>query len=497
MSLRLKMIFGIGTILFFAVVVYAVIAVWSQVNHLQDLAKREAELIAAVAERAIVRAMREGRSDEVQALLEKIGEEPHLVRVRIVDRQGAVLRSDRAEDVGKVLALGAWPLKESTPEPVWDFETRTVTIFRPIHNRPTCYTCHEGEQPVLGFLNASVTLPTLTSEVIGNVASIVLPAVFTLVTAGALISLFFAFTIGRRIDTLSVTMAQVEAGDLGAKVPEESGDELGRLGRSFNTMVSRFAEAQGQLKDRHAEEIRRAENLASLGKMAAGIAHEINNPLAGMQNCVRTLLKKAGHDAQGIQYLKMLQEGLDRIGRTVRQLLDFAREAKPKTEPTDLVPLLRRCLALLEHDLTSRKISHSLTTVSELPSVLGDSQQLEQLFLNILMNALEAMADGGEISISVGRSKRQAGLFAEVRIRDTGVGIPPDHLARIFDPFFTTKEVGKGTGLGLSVSYGIAKAHGGFIDVQSEVGKGSTFSVVLPVTGESGNDAAAHTPGGR
>ncbi|MBI2360780.1 MAG: HAMP domain-containing protein, partial [Deltaproteobacteria bacterium] len=435
MSLRLKMIFGIGTILLVAVAVYTVIAVRNQVNHLQDLAKREAELIGAVAERAIVRAMREGRSDEVQALLEKIGEEPHLVKIRIVDRQGVILRSDRAEDVGKSLALGAWPLK-SMPEPLWDYQTRTVTIFRPIRNQPSCYTCHEGEQPVLGFLNASVTFPTLTSEVIGDAASIVLPAVLTLVGAGALISLFFALTIGRRIDTLAATMAQVEAGDLGAKVPGESTDELGRLGASFNAMVSRLAQAQRQLKDRHAEEIRRAENLASLGKMAAGIAHEINNPLAGMQNCVRTLLRKVDADGQRIQYLNMLQDGLERIGRTVRQLLDFAREARPRIQETDLVVLVRRCLALLEHELAARKISFSLTEDSGLPPVLGDSQQLEQVFLNILMNALEAMPDGGAISISVGLSEREAGRFAEARIRDTGTGIPADHLPRIFDPFF-------------------------------------------------------------
>ncbi len=480
MSLRLKMIFGIGAILLLVMLVYAVIALKLQVNHLHSLARREAELIAALAERAISRAMIEGKSDEVQALLEKIGTEPDLVRIRIVDPQGVILRSDRPDEVGNVLPQGG-DLLGTMPAPIWDYQARTVGIFRPILNGPSCYACHSQDRPVIGFLNASVSFSGITPEVIRSLPLFMLPAILALVVAGALLSFFFAFGIGRRIDRLAKTMGEVESGDLGARVPEDSRDEIGRLGRSFNAMVAQLAEAQRHLKDRHAEEIRRAEHLASLGKMAGGVAHEINNPLAGMQNCVRTLLKRIGGDAQGIQYLNMLQEGLGRIGRTVRQLLDFAHEAKPKMTQTDLVPLLRRCVALLEHELKARKISSSLSADPGLPALLADSQQLEQLFLNILMNAVEAMPDGGSLTVSAELQEGQAGVLAKVRITDTGIGIGPDHLPRIFEPFFTTKEVGKGTGLGLSVSYGIVKAHRGSIDVQSEVGKGSTVTVILPV----------------
>ncbi|MBI4525331.1 MAG: HAMP domain-containing protein [Deltaproteobacteria bacterium] len=492
MSLRVKMVVAIGAILLLVILVYALVAVQGQVQHLRNLARREAELIAAIAARATVRAMTDGKSDEVQALLEKISEgEADLVAIRIINDQGLILRSGQPEEIGKTLAAVALA---AVPKTLWDYEAQSVAVFRPIHNGPACYACHSNEQPVLGFLNAAVSFPNITSEVTRNVGSIVLPALLALLTAGVLIALYFAFAIGRRIDDLSEAMSRVQSGDLESKAPEENRDELGQLGKSFNAMVSRLAKAKRQIEDRHAEEVRRAENLASLGKMAAGVAHEINNPLAGMQNCVRTLAKKAGDDAQRKQYLTMLQEGLERIGRTVRQLLDFAREARPKIEETDLVVLVRRSLALLEHELVARKISFSLTMDSGLPPVLGDSQQLEQVFLNTLMNAVEAMPDGGAITISVGLSERRAGRFAEARVRDTGTGIPAHHLPQIFDPFFTTKEVGKGTGLGLSVSYGIVKAHGGSIDVESEIGKGSTFTVVLPVTAGSGNDAAAPYP---
>lgn len=487
MSLRLKMILGIGAILLLVILVYSVIAFKLQVSHLQNLARREAELIAALAGRAVSQAMLEGKSDEVQALLEKIGSEPHLVKIRIVDPQGVILRSDRPEEVGNLLPRAQELFDEAMPEPIWDYEARTVGIFRPILNRPLCYSCHPQDRPVIGFLNASVSFSGTTPELRRNLPLFMLPAILALVAAGALISFFFAFGIGRRIDRLTRTMGQVESGDLEARVPEDSRDELGRLGHGFNAMVGQLAETQRRLKDRHAEEIRRAEHLAALGKMAAGVAHEINNPLAGMQNCVRTLLKKAGDDTQGIQYLSMLQEGLGRIGRTVRQLLDFAHEAQPKMTRTEIVPLLRQCLALLEHELKVRKISSSLSVDPRLPALFADSQQLEQLFLNILMNAVEAMPDGGSLTLTAGSQQRRSGAFAEVRISDTGIGIGSDHLPRIFDPFFTTKEIGQGTGLGLSVSYGIVKTHGGSIDVQSEVGKGSTVTVILPVRGGEGN----------
>jgi signal transduction histidine kinase len=311
-------------------------------------------------------------------------------------------------------------------------------------------------------------------------------------------------------------MSQVEAGDLTARVAGDYQDELGRLGGSFNAMVARLADARRQLEDRHAEEIRRAEHLASLGKLAAGIAHEINNPIAGMQNCVRTLLKGVRDEPRQVQYLTMVQDGLGRIGRTVGQLLDFAREAKPQFSPTQIHPLLQRCMALLEQDAVVRQVRLNLSRNAPLPALLVDRLQIEQVFLNILKNSIEAMPGGGTVTIRAfqrparsgqpaagvgagepGRRGAEESLplhrgppappqFVVVEVSDTGEGIPPEHVPRIFDPFFTTKEVGKGTGLGLSVSYGIVRAHGGFIEVQSEVAKGSTFTVALPVKRDEG-----------
>lgn len=475
MTLRFKMIVGIGAILLAVVLVYATIAVRMQAAHLEMLAQREAELIVAVTERAIERAMTEGKTDQVRAILEEIGALPHLVALWIADAGGKIVGS-------------------STPA---DQAAEAVGISRPIPNRPACHGCHGADRTLLGAIHARVAFPSVVSHVAGQWTVMVLPAILALVAAGALIAIYFTLVVGRRIGALSHAIRRVQAGDLTAKVPQDDHDELGRLGESFNVMVARLGDAQRQLEDRHAAEIRRAEHLAALGKVAAGIAHEINNPLAGMQNCVRTLLKGTIDERRRARYLEMLREGLARIDRIVSQLLNFARESPPRLARTDLAAVVTDALALVEHEVQARNIVCAVAFEPGLPALVADARQLEQVFLNIVMNALEAMPPGGTITITAGVRRRDGDRFVEARIADTGVGIPPENLPRVFDPFFTTKEVGNGTGLGLSVSYGIVKAHGGAIEVESEVGKGSTFVVVLPVADEGGRIAGPNPPRGR
>lgn len=479
MSLRLKMILGIGAILLLVVVVFAILASSGQVNHLVIAARHEADLVATLADRAIADAMEKGEQETVQAILMRMGESPGVVGIRIVDSRGPILRSSKPQEVGRVLEKDRFP-QAGTTQPAWELGEQTVGVFRPILNGAKCARCHAQNVSVLGLLHVRVLIPTDVSDMDRQWTFMILAAVVGLLAAGGMIWLLFTFVVGQRIEALSRIMSRVETGDLTTRVVDDSRDELGRLGASFNTMVARLADARHQLEDRHAEQIRRAENLASLGKMAAGIAHEINNPIAGMLNCVRSLVKGVRDERQRLQYLGMLQEGLGRIGRTVGQLLNFAREAKPQLTRTDLHALLQHCLDLLEQDLAAKQIICSLSEDGSIPAILADPYQLEQVFLNILKNAIEAVPEGGTILVNASVRDREAGPFLEVQIADTGIGIPRENLSRVFDPFFTTKEVGKGTGLGLSVSYGIVRAHGGYIEVKSEVEKGSLFTVGLP-----------------
>ncbi|HEU5394064.1 MAG TPA: ATP-binding protein, partial [Candidatus Methylomirabilis sp.] len=253
----------------------------------------------------------------------------------------------------------------------------------------------------------------------------------------------------------------------------------------------------------------RQEKLASLGRLAAGLAHELNNPLSSVAGFAEALQRRAGEGgvagqaglAEGQEYLAMIQAEVSRAAAIVRRLLDFARQREPAFGPVDLQSVVEDAVSFVERQAT---LANQQILVAPFPAgsrVLGDSQMLQQLFLNLLTNALDATEGGGEIRVAAqrqdgGPGRGPRGASVAVVVADNGSGISRENLARIFDPFFTTKEVGKGTGLGLAICQSIVEQHGGTIEVQSEgVGKGTVVSVRLPLA-ERG-EAVAEPPGSR
>ena len=228
------------------------------------------------------------------------------------------------------------------------------------------------------------------------------------------------------------------------------------------------------------QRIRNSEKLASVGKLAAGVAHEINNPLGGILNCLYNLRKGVLSAARQDEYVTSIEDGLRRVQKIVRQLLDFSQQHEPEFSPANINEVVERVLVLTEHALAAKKIGLEKELQQDLPPLMVDRHMMEQVLMNLILNAIQATKDGGTITI---RTQAQDG-DCEVAVEDTGCGIPPHVLPHIFDPFFTTKGTGEGTGLGLSVSLGIVERHGGRILVESEVGKGSVFTVCLPLSGE-------------
>ncbi len=228
------------------------------------------------------------------------------------------------------------------------------------------------------------------------------------------------------------------------------------------------------------QQIRSSEKLASIGKLAAGVAHEINNPLGGILNCIYNFRKGALSPARQEEYLVSIEDGLRRVQKIVRQLLDFSQQHEPEFSPANINDVVERVLVLTEHALAAKKIGLDKQLQRDLPSLMVDRHMMEQVLMNLVLNAVQAIKEGGTITI---RTRARDG-DCEVTVADTGCGIPANVLPHIFDPFFTTKGTGEGTGLGLSVSLGIVERHGGRISVDSEVGKGSVFTVSLPLSNE-------------
>lgn len=232
-----------------------------------------------------------------------------------------------------------------------------------------------------------------------------------------------------------------------------------------------------QKMERQTRLLVQTEKLISLGQMAAGIAHEVNTPLTNASLTVQTLktrLGRSGAEEEIVEKLGMVEKNIDRASAIARELLQFSRQQESDFIPLNINEIIQSSLTLLEYKLKNIYIRQDLIP---LPDVMGDSGKLEQVFINILSNSLEAMPEGGRIAIATSETN---GLI-EVRLADTGIGIAEEHLLRVFDPFFTTKEVGKGTGLGLSLCYGIIKQHRGQIEVTSPPGGGTTVTITIPV----------------
>jgi PAS domain S-box-containing protein len=228
------------------------------------------------------------------------------------------------------------------------------------------------------------------------------------------------------------------------------------------------------------QRIRNSEKLASVGRLAAGVAHEINNPLGGILNCLYNLRKGMLSPSRLEEYRVSMEDGVRRVQKIVRQLLDFSQQDEPEFAPTDINHVVDRVLVLTTHLFAPNRIRLETGFGQGLPNVMLDRHMIEQVLMNLVLNAVQAMKEGGMLTI---RTSVVEGVCL-IEVRDTGSGIPPAVLPRIFDPFFTTKSEGEGTGLGLSVSLGIVERHGGKILVDSEVGKGTTFTLCLPVSRE-------------
>jgi len=269
-------------------------------------------------------------------------------------------------------------------------------------------------------------------------------------------------------------------GDLARRTEPARLAGLAGLADTLNQMAASLQRREETSRLREVELVGQAERMATTARLAAGVAHELNNPLGGILLYGNLLLESTPAGDPRHENMARIVAQATRARDIVRGLLDFARASPAEVEELDLNQLVRDTLRLLERQMHAVQVRTELSTV-ELP-VRGDRGRLQQVLVNIVVNALDAMRDGGALTVRTGYSEKPG--FCRVAISDSGCGIREDHLPHIFEPFYTTKEVGRGIGLGLAISYGIVRQHGGDIEVQSQVGAGTTFRIMLPAAGE-------------
>jgi len=315
-------------------------------------------------------------------------------------------------------------------------------------------------------------------------------SVFILITvAGMVLAIGLGYILANKImnpvHQLIKASQQVSEGSLTPEIgPISKDEEMRILQNTFKDMVASMGRRRVEAENR----LLQSEKQSSVGRLAAGVAHEINNPLTGVLTYTHMLLRRKdiGNDIRSD--LQTIAESTERVRKIVKGLLEFSRQTKLDQEPTDVNMLIRSVISPMENQALVKGVSIKFDPGENLPTVTLDRSQFQSVLINLIINALDATEPGGNINIytTTGLSASDTGhKGVEITIADTGSGIPPDNLDKLFDPFFTTKEVGQGTGLGLSVSYGIVQRHRGTIRVQSELGKGSTFFIWIPIEEDS------------
>jgi two-component system NtrC family sensor kinase len=370
--------------------------------------------------------------------------------------------------------------------------------IRPIENSPDCSSaaCHQhpASQKVLGVIDANLSLATVDAQMTQHQTSLAYFLIGAIVFGSALAAAFIWVVVYRPVKALIDGTHRVAGGDLDYRLPVTSADELGDLAASFNKMTAEVAGVQAKIEaevrrktaelEKAHKSLLKSEKMASIGKLAATVAHEINNPLFGILTYARLVLRGLARvEGEGreemVEQLQTIERESKRCGDLVKNLLTFSRQAPSHREPNDLNTIVHRAVMLVKHKLDMQSIELVETLAQEMPPVECDGNQIQQVVLVLMVNASEAMPKGGRLEVTT----EPEGV---VRVKDSGTGIPADVLPHIFDPFFTTKEDQNRTGLGLAVAYSIVEQHGGEITVQSEVGKGTEFKVELGVTRPSG-----------
>lgn len=449
-------------------------------------------------------------------------------RIRIFNKEGRIMFSTRNEHDQQVdKKAEECYLCHATDRPLVRIDVpgrsriyhapgggRRLAIVTPIYNEPSCSQAechaHPSSIAVLGVLDVSLDLATVDEEIVAVQQRAAVNTLISVLLVGLVIVLFTRYFVDRPIHQLIEATRSVSSMELDNPVQVRTGGELGELAQSFDSMrrqlksaledLNKFTqdletkveERTTQLQLAH-QKLLQSDRLASLGQLSASVAHEINNPIAGVLNLtslMQRIMTNEGVPPHRIgefrEYLRKATTETVRVGRIVSDLLSFSRRSSPQRTRADLNAVIRSTLSIIDHKLSLMNVRLDLHLGEDIPRVFCDASQMQQVIINLIMNAAEAMQSkqGGIVVLTTEADATRRNF--RLRVSDSGDGIPPELREKIFDPFFTTKEEGKGVGLGLAVVYGIIEAHHGDIHVDSDVGKGTTFTVMIPFENGSG-----------
>ena len=619
-KIGLKLIVAVGLVTALIIGVYSFLNIRSQTKVLLTQAEVHANKLSDAIKNSTYSSMLLNKRDQIHEIINTVGQEPCIREIRLLNKEGMVMFSSKGELIGDMVdkkaescyachtadePLEKLPMKERMRiYRIHPDSARILGIINPIYNEKSCWDsdchAHPREQTVLGVLDVKMCLRDVDEQISDSEFRSIIFALIAIVSLSLIIGFFVRRWVGKPVNELVTATHEVSTGNLNYTIKELGYDELGILAKSFNNMTKNLAEARLQLFQ--------SDKMASLGRLAAGVAHEINNPLTGVLTYSSFLLKRVKNNKELEEDLKVIVRETKRSREIVKSLLDFARQSVPKKNSANINEIINNAIEVVNNQLSLNHINLEEHLDSSLPKATLDANQIQQVFINLLVNAADAIGDsGGNISIDTklislsphgiaqiksavcpkrhdlidnevkingmptikvkvisngnegyinfdpiyGKHRHNYGIeikqgkdvqvscpkciisliakdsscpkcdskvyefevppqgmfwgctnpecdwekweavdeaghkdFVEIKISDTGNGITKEDISRIFEPFYTTKGQ-KGTGLGLAVIWGIIDNHNGTINVESELGKGTTFSIHLPVKAQS------------
>ena len=488
-SLFLKMSLTIGAVLVVVFGTSSYLTYRIQSEQALTATKTQAILLTRGLKNTIRIGMESGHTESLASIFQTVGALPGVEKLRVFNDEGKIRYSAKPAEVGHLTDELDYTVYRS-PERSTPFQSETTghrsfCMVEPIENEARCRRCHPKDAEVLGVLDVCLSMEDTEKSIAFNrlllVSSTGLAVILTSVIASVLLKRFVSRPVARLVET----MESVEAGKLDGRVDIRTGDELGRLGNSFNEMIRKLSDAQDELEKFHHRQLVRADRLASLGEMAAGIAHEIKNPLAGIYGAAQILAHEFPQGDPKREIVGEMMTLVKRLDNTIKDLLNFARYTEPRFAKGNLNDVIDKVLFLVRQIPEGKRARIVREFDPGMPEVEMDPEQVKQVFLNLALNALQASPDGVTLTVRTrgdvpaeGDQVRHRARYVMASVADDGPGIPPDKLGKVFQPFFTTKE--SGTGLGLSMTRKILDLHEGRITAESGPGGGATFTVFLP-----------------
>ncbi len=517
-SISAKLMVSIFVVLIIIFSLFGYFSIRDQRKHLEEAALISAEQQSEVLRRSASRYMLNNDRIGLYEMMLNMADQPGMVRVRIMNPQGVISYSTAPAEVGTMVNKSAEAcyachekskplavLNRSDRFRVYRAEgSRVLGVITPLENEPACSNAachaHPAGTQILGVLDTNLSLAKVDQGLAHESREMMIYTALALLGVVSLSGLFVWIVVHNPLRELETGTERIASGQLGYQIPVHAHDEVGELAQSFNDMSNRLQVAQAEITawartleervDEKTLELKQAhqrmlhvEKMATIGKMAAVVAHEINNPLSGILTYSKLVKRWIEKNTAASPKQEEMRGSLDlvaseskRCGELVKNLLSFSRVSPMNLAWCDLNQVIDRCVRLVQHKLEMAGIQLNLDLAAELPPAHCDPAQIEQVVLAMVINAIDAMPQEGNLWIS---TRVHSGAI-ELVIRDDGIGIPDEHLAHIFEPFYTTKEAG-GSGLGLAISQNIVERHGGDIQVKSVVGEGTTFRIVLPI----------------